>query len=263
VKPDVPAARPAGRDAGLVPCFPEQGHDVLRSLRDGHFWFTHRRRCILESAQACLGGRSQARVLEFGCGDGHLVEALSERWLAFGLERRLTDLLLTRRAGTRVVLAEGGAPPFAPSFDLVGLFDVVEHVEDDAELLARAAGLALPGGWILVTVPADPRLWSSLDEYAGHLRRYTRAAVFDLFARAGLEPIRVVPLFRLLWPLGRLRARLFGRRPVERPEDEYRVSTVTNRALAALLRLERAVAGGSERGAGTSWLALGRARGNA
>jgi SAM-dependent methyltransferase len=167
----------------------------------------------------------------------------------------MNDLRLAREAVLPVVLAEGSAPPFSRSFDLVGLFDVVEHVEDDAGLLDQAATLVAPGGCILLTVPADPRLWSSLDDYAGHLRRYTRKMVLDLFARAGLVPGVVMPIFRVLWPLGRLRTLLFGRRLITHPESEYRISALVNLPLRALLALERALLGDSQRGVGTSWLA--------
>jgi SAM-dependent methyltransferase len=170
----------------------------------------------------------------------------------------MNDLRLAREAALPVVLAEGSAPPFSRSFDLVGLFDVVEHVEDDAGLLDQAAKLVAPDGYILLTVPADPRLWSSLDDYAGHLRRYTRKMVFDLIARAGLVPGVVVPIFRVLWPLGWLRTLFVGRRPITHPESEYRISALANLPLRALLALERALLGDSQRGVGTSWLASAR-----
>jgi SAM-dependent methyltransferase len=246
-------------DSGFQPGFPAVGHGILRGLRDGHFWFDHRKACILDVVRACLKDSTGARILEFGCGDGDVLAALSREHTAFGLERRLEDLTAARRSGSlSVVAGEGGAPPFSRSFDLVGLFDVVEHVEDDVGLLRIASSLARPRGWVLLTVPADPALWTTLDEYAGHHRRYTRAMVDDLFREASLELVSVAPMFRVLWPLARARAAVRGTRPVEDPESEYRVGALSNRLVSAALRAERRLFRRSSRGYGTSWLAAAR-----
>lgn len=198
-------------------------------------------------------------MLELGCGDGEIVAALSRRWWTAGLERRLEDLLLARRRGvSNVVAAEGDAPPFLRRFDLIGLFDVVEHVRDDVGLLRQASTLSVPGGRILLTVPADPRLWSKFDRYAGHYRRYTRDMLTGLLKNAGIETVQILPLFRVLWPLGWIHALLHRRDEVEKPGEEYRVASFSNWLLGGALSLERQVLGASELGAGTSWLAVGR-----
>jgi SAM-dependent methyltransferase len=198
-------------------------------------------------------------VLELGCGDGEIAAVLSSRWRTVALERRLDDLLLARRRGVSgLVAAEGEAPPFLRRFDLIGLFDVVEHVRDDVGLLRTASALAVPGGRILLTVPADPRLWSKFDRYAGHYRRYTRGMLTELLRKAGIEAVQIFPLFRVLWPLGRVNALLHGRDEVKDPGEEYRVAGFSNWLLARALSLERLVLGDSERGTGTSWLAAGR-----
>ena len=251
----------AARAPAFAPLFPQGGHRLLAPLRANHFWFEHRRRRILETAAECLQGVARPRVLELGCGDGDLLSAFAERFWSVGLERNVDDLAAARRISPlNVVAGEGGAPPFSLPFDLVGLFDVVEHVEDDAGLLRLASRLASPGAWILVTVPADPRLWTNLDVYAGHFRRYRREDLERLFERAKLELQRIVPLFRVLWPLARVKAALLGRRPIADPQAEYRVAPLANRLLSAGLSLESALYGASESGLGTSWLAVARTR---
>ena len=240
------------------PAFPDEGPGLLFAVKDGHFWFTHRRLAIREAARGCLPGEG-ARVLDLGCGDGEVLTELSRHFCAVGLDPRVNDLSLARRRGaTRLVAASGGLPPFTRCFDLVGLFDVVEHVAGDTNLLRDAAALAVPGGFILLTVPADPRLWSKFDRYAGHYRRYTRRALEGLLRDAGLEQVRLLPLFRILWPLARVNA-LFGRQQdVADAGREYRVAGIWNVLLRGALAVEQRLFRASERGTGTSWLAIAR-----
>jgi SAM-dependent methyltransferase len=245
-------------DSGFQPGFPAVGHGILRQLREGHYWFDHRKACILEAVNRCLGSSTDGRVLEFGCGDGDVLGALAREHRAFGFDRGLEDLAAARSDSLSVVAGEGAAPPFGRCFDLVGLFDVVEHVPNDVGLLQIASSLTRPGGWVLLSVPADPALWTTLDEYAGHERRYTRAMVEDLCRKASVDLVSVTPLFRALWPLARVRAAVKGNRPVEDPESEYRVGARWNRLLSAALRAERRLFGQSSRGRGTSWLAVTR-----
>ena len=245
-------------DSGFQPGFPATGHGVLRPLREGHYWFDHRKACIREAVNGCLGNSAGSRVLEFGCGDGDVLAALARDYKSFGFDRGLEDLAAARSDSLSVVVGEGAAPPFSRSFDLVGLFDVVEHVPNDVGLLRIASSLARPGGWVLMTVPADPALWTTLDVYAGHQRRYTRTMLEEVCEKASLELVSVAPMFRVLWPLARVRAAVRGTRPVEDPESEYRVGALSNRLLSAALRAERRLFGGSSWGHGTSWLAVAR-----
>jgi SAM-dependent methyltransferase len=239
--------------------FPDEGPGLLFGIKDGHFWFTHRRLAIREAARGCLPDQGRARVLDFGCGDGEVLTELSRYFRAVGLDPRVNDLSLARRRGAaRLVAARGDLPPFTRCFDLVGLFDVVEHVADDTGLLRGAAALAVPGGFILLTVPADPRLWSKFDRYAGHYRRYTRRTLEGLLHNAGLEQVRLLPLFRILWPLARVHALLGRQQEVEDAGREYRVAGVWNGLLRGALALERSLFRTSERGSGTSWLAVAR-----
>jgi SAM-dependent methyltransferase len=236
--------------------FPDEAPGFLYEVKAGHFWFTHRRLAIRDVARSCLAGRPGARLLDLGCGDGEVLVELSNVSPAIGLDPRINDLSLAQRRGAKqLVNADGDRPPFARTFDLVGLFDVVEHVEDDTGLLRRACELVVPGGYVLLTVPADPKLWGKYDRYAGHYRRYSRPAVEDLLRRAGLETIRILPLFRILWPLARIQSLLQGNREVEDPASEYRVAPFFNQVLRLALAFERAILGSSKKIGGTSWLA--------
>src|SRR5687767_1918888 len=139
---------------------------------------------------------SDARsFLEVGCGQGALAVLLAERYdyLGFEPDEASFDVArdrLQRLGHGRVVNA---ALPEVPdrAYDLVGSFEVLEHLEDDAETLANCIGWLRPGGHLLLSVPAHPDRFGPADEYVGHLRRYTREGLRVLLERAGFAEVRI------------------------------------------------------------------------
>jgi SAM-dependent methyltransferase len=73
------------------------------------------------------------------------------------------------------------------SFDLVGLFELLEHVEEDERLLAEVARITRPGGHLILALPLNMSLYNSWDKYAGHKRRYEPDELRDKITRAGFE----------------------------------------------------------------------------
>lgn len=71
--------------------------------------------------------------------------------------------------------------------DLVLLMDVLEHVDDDAGLLAEYSRKVPPASTFVISVPAFQMLWSSHDEFLEHRRRYTLGQLERVVKRAGLN----------------------------------------------------------------------------
>jgi SAM-dependent methyltransferase len=90
------------------------------------------------------------------------------------------------------------------AFELVGLFEVLEHVREDERLLAELARIVRPGGHLVLALPLQMRLFNTWDKYAGHMRRYEPDELQDKVARAGFEivefEVRPDPLGRF-WAL--------------------------------------------------------------
>jgi SAM-dependent methyltransferase len=128
--------------------------------------------------------------------------------------------------------------PFRDEFDVVGCFDVLEHIEDDRRVLEQCFLAARRG--IVLTVPQHPFLWSASDEYAKHVRRYTRGEIIGKVAAAGFEPLLVTSFVALLFPL--LAAARFSHRRMDArydPDAELAVGRVANLLLERTLDFER------------------------
>ena len=135
------------------------------------------------------------RVVEVGCGTGNFTRTLLDREavIAVDIEAACVEGLRQRFQGqqnlTTFVCGPGdaafaGLKRFEP--DCCVCLNVLEHIEDDAEALARMSEILSPGGVVVILVPAFPCLYGPIDGHLGHYRRYTRRSVSALSNRAGL-----------------------------------------------------------------------------
>ncbi|HEY6044608.1 MAG TPA: methyltransferase domain-containing protein, partial [Nitrosospira sp.] len=132
--------------------------------------------------------------------------------------------------------------PFESEFDVIGAFDVLEHIEEDEKVLAQIFHAVLPGGGIILTVPQHRFLWSQQDEYACHVRRYEAEELSNKVEQAGFQVERATSFVSLLLPLMFL-SRLSKRKPVENydPTQEFQISGLLNGILETVLDLERMI----------------------
>ncbi len=69
----------------------------------------------------------------------------------------------------------------------IGIFDVLEHIEEDSDFLGLLRNTLMPGGKIIITVPTHQFLFSDFDKKLGHFRRYSRNQLVQQIEQAGLE----------------------------------------------------------------------------
>lgn len=175
------------RAGGVSPVsFPESSRETIHAIEEDSFWFSHRNACIVQAVRAFP---PPGVIFDVGGGNGWVTKALMEA----GFETVLVEpgdagIRNAQRRGlrplVRAALEDAGFRP--RSLPAVGLFDVLEHVADDAAFLARIERLLAPGGKLYLTVPAYSWLWSHSDELAGHYRRYTVHGASRLLREAGL-----------------------------------------------------------------------------
>ena len=176
----------------------------FRDLEERHWWFRGRRTVYLGLLRHHLRGARPKRVLDLGCGVGGFLSGLSEigeRVLPTDMDR--ASLAICRERGFRLgVVADGYALPFADaSFELVCLFDALEHIPDEARALSEVARVLAPGGRVVITVPAYQFLYANNDRVARHCRRYTRARLGLALLRAGFTLERNTHTNVFLFPL--------------------------------------------------------------
>ena len=173
-------------------------------LEPTSWWFRSRNRLIEQTIRR-LAPQAKS-VLEIGCGTGYTLGALRAALPAAeltGTELFDAGLEVARQrwSDVRLMQADACELPFDQSFDLVGAFDVLEHIDRHGTAVREAFRVLNPGGLLLVTVPQHQWLWSAADDFARHERRYSRPALRDVVAQAGFRIELLSSFVTLLLPL--------------------------------------------------------------
>jgi SAM-dependent methyltransferase len=228
---------------------PDVGYDPelfaqLAEIEDKSFWFRARNRLIVQLVSEVATPGDQ--FLEIGCGTGYVLQALVRGCglRATGSDPFAAALGHARRRVPEADFAEldARAMPYEQSFDLAGAFDVLEHIDDDVAVLCGLYRAVRPGGYVLLTVPQHPSLWSAADTQARHVRRYRRAELVDRVRQSGLTPVRITSFVTSLLPLMALsRWRTRYRRRSYDPMADLVLPLPVNRLFEAVLDVERAL----------------------
>ena len=137
-----------------------------------------------------MRNRPPGEILEIGSASGALLSEFAARgFRCTGLESSANAIALARRVNNvgAVTFQERCDASWPDKFDYCFSFEVLEHIENDAAALTEWAAWLRPGGCMMLSVPAHPRLWNARDVWAGHFRRYRKKDLEQVFAGAGLE----------------------------------------------------------------------------
>ena len=187
----------------MRPGFDPDLFEPLADVEERSFWFQARNRLIVSMLKRHFPDARS--FLEVGCGGGVVLAAVHEalpHLRVVGSELYADGLEVARRRVPDVELVELDARelPYVAEFDVVGAFDVLEHIDEDELVLSQMARAVRPGGGVLVLVPQHPRLWSEHDEIVEHRRRYTRKELVAKARRAGVEVVAVSSFVTTLLP---------------------------------------------------------------
>jgi SAM-dependent methyltransferase len=215
---------------------------TLAELEAGNFWFRSRNRLLIWALQRYFAEAHS--FMEIGCGTGFVLsgirEALPKLHLS-GSEIFSAGLgfAAERLPGVELFQMDARRIPFKEEFDVIGAFDVLEHIKEDEQVLSQMYQATRKQGGIIVTVPHHPFLWSAVDVCARHVRRYTTRELKNKIEKAGFSVLRITSFVSLLLPLliiSRFKMRLCGD---ELDASEVRAGPLVNSTLERILDVER------------------------
>lgn len=215
----------------------------LAALEARNFWFRARNRLIVWALQRYAAGFGS--LLEVGCGTGYVLQGVASafpraRLVASEAETEGLRFAAQRVPGAEFLQMDARHMPYEQEFDVVGAFDVIEHISEDESVLAQMRRALRPGGSLLLTVPQHPFLWSEYDVRAHHVRRYTAGELRQKLGRAGFSVVRMTSFVSVLLPLMML-SRMIRRTAAAGydPLAELRIGRLANTLLERALDAER------------------------
>ncbi|MBI3814736.1 MAG: class I SAM-dependent methyltransferase [Nitrospinae bacterium] len=180
--------------------YPQDGNEDCFAIEDTSFWFRHRNNCIV-SIVKFYPPENNGTIFDIGGGNGFVSLGLANAGFDVALvEPGTVGASKAKNRGIKdVICATTNIAKFKQhSLPAVGLFDVIEHIEDDITFLQAVRGLMKKKGRLYVTVPSYPFLWSAEDVSAGHFRRYTLEDISNVLKSAGFEVEFSSYIFRFL-----------------------------------------------------------------
>jgi len=215
---------------------------VLAELEAANFWFCARNNLIIWALRRYFP--DFRTFLEVGCGTGFVLSGVASAFpeaTITGSEIFSTglDFALNRVATAQFIQMDGRNIPFEDEFDIIGAFDVLEHIQEDEDVLVSFHQAVRPGGGIIITVPQHHWLWSAADEHACHIRRYTAQEIHSKVKAAGFQIQYSTSFVSLLLP-AMLLSRAYRRTERElSPLSEFHIPTAVSRFFGGVMSLER------------------------
>ncbi|WP_414475186.1 class I SAM-dependent methyltransferase [Microvirga sp. M2] len=218
---------------------------LLWEVETTHFWFQARSRLLTGLIDRYFPEAKS--FLEIGCGNAAVLSAVAKGrdWQRLaGSELHPSALGFARqRLGTSAELVQMDAReiPAQDAFEIVGAFDVLEHIEEDVDVLKQMHAVTSPGGGIIVSVPQHQFLWSTNDDIAHHVRRYRRGELEAKMKAAGFNVLFSTSFAAFILPafvISRLLSRIRQDGTDEIIKREYRISGWANHLLGTVTGIE-------------------------
>jgi len=237
-------------------------YQQMAELDDRHWWYRGRRKIIADLIRRYARVPADAHILEIGCGTGHNLAMLAGFGHVDGLELDDEARTMSEKRLGRSILSSP-LPELADvadrHYDLIGAFDVIEHIDDDSAAIASVARKLKPGGKFVMTVPAHQWMWTAHDVVNHHKRRYSRRGLKALFEQSPMKLEKIGYFNSLLFPLAiaeRAASRLRGKE-----DGDVRLPPAPlNGALEAVFSAERHLVGRLPLTPGLSLFAVASAR---
>lgn len=177
-------------------------YNLCFSFEEDSFWFKHRKELLVDTV--LLNPDFQFTFIDVGGGNGFMSKAAQDLGVS-------TILIEPAQEGVNNALKRG-VKHIARSLyqdlkcnqvtpKIIGLFDVLEHIEDDSGLIQELSESMHKGDKLVLMVPAFNFLWSNEDKKAGHFRRYNLKSISNLLKNQGFTFEHKSYFFSWLVPL--------------------------------------------------------------
>lgn len=215
----------------------------LAPVEAEYFWFRARNRLLIWALQQYFPEAQS--FMEIGCGTGFVLSGIRETFpglILAGSEIFSAGLgfAAARLPGVELFQMDARRIPFKEEFDVIGAFDVLEHIKEDEEVLSQMYQATRKRGGILLTVPHHAFLWSQTDECARHVRRYKTRQLRDKVEKAGFSVVRITSFVSLLLPVlivSRIKQGLSSQKLD--PKSGLKIGSLMNATLETILNGEQ------------------------
>lgn len=162
--------------------------------------------------------------LDIACGTGYLSRYLGNLgWQGKAIDFSEKAIKITQnnlKDLGKVIVERKSASKENGKYKTVLMFDFLEHVKEDLKFLRKVHSLLIPGGFIVICVPSNPKEWRWDDDFYGHYRRYTKNDLNRKFIQSGFKPIIFYDYtFPFFWALRRIYTKL-KKKKVNYPDKE-------------------------------------------
>ncbi len=247
-------------DTAGEPCYETDFYKKQLKIERSHFWFVFRNEVILQAMRFIEKRlREPVDMLEIGCGAGNVLSFLNANGFPVeGADLYLNGLIECRkRTQGNLYQFDVRAIPFQEKWNVIGCFDVIEHMEEDGLALRSIHQALKKNGWLILTVPAVEMLYSKQE--GTHKRRYSRKALMTKLREAGFTVERVTYFFFILFPLFfvfRLIRKWKGQAVFQ--DDDFTLHPVLNRVFLKACMIERKILRFTSLPIGSSLLCIAR-----
>jgi 2-polyprenyl-3-methyl-5-hydroxy-6-metoxy-1,4-benzoquinol methylase len=169
-----------------------------------HWWFSARRKIVLDTVKNVIKLNKKSLVLDYGCGTGGILDLMSESYTAYGADMSGLAIEFCKKRDLKNIMSISDVlsnDEFKNKFDMITVLDVIEHIEDDLDALNSVRSLLKEDGYLFVTVPAYQFLYGPYDVLTQHKRRYSKKRLKKVLIDANFEIEKISYFNTFLSPL--------------------------------------------------------------
>jgi ubiquinone/menaquinone biosynthesis C-methylase UbiE len=157
-------------------------YKIMHDIEQSYWWFVGKQNLVRSILKSLSLSRHSDRILDIGCGTGIILKLSEAFGRGYGIDLSAEAIRYTSARDLNLIVrsdASQSIPFKGDTFSAITCLDVLEHLDNDFNILSEMMRVCKPGGHIVLTVPAFNVLWSSHDVALHHRRRYTRKQMID------------------------------------------------------------------------------------